>query len=157
SRNRSGLDALLPARLGGVRYCVHGEHGWDVDDLHGKKRKLILLRRLHSPLVDCYITVSRDLERYLTGRVGIAARRVTQVYTGLATARSAPGSDKPAGLLPPGLAGPDLFVIGTVGRIQAVKDQATLLRAFAELVRTNPASRARLRLAVVGDGPLLEE
>mgnify|MGYP001385354370 CR=1 FL=1 len=35
SRNRSGLDALLPARLGGVRYCVHGEHGWDVDDLHG--------------------------------------------------------------------------------------------------------------------------
>ena len=157
SRNRSGLDALLPARLGGVRYCVHGEHGWDVDDLRGEKWKLILLRRLHSPLVDRYITVSKDLERYLTRRVGIAARRVTQIYNGVDTGRFAPGAEKPAGLLPSSLAGPDLFVIGTVGRIQAVKDQATLVRAFAELLAASPASRARLRLAIVGDGPLLEE
>jgi sugar transferase (PEP-CTERM/EpsH1 system associated) len=157
SRNRSGLDALLPARLSGVRYCVHGEHGWDVDDLHGEKWKLILLRRLHSPLVDRYITVSRDLERYLTRRVGIAPRRVTQIYNGVDTARFAPDSERPTGLLPPGLAGPDLFVIGTVGRIEAVKDQMTLVRAFAELLGSSPASRACLRLAVVGDGPLLGE
>ena len=37
TRNMSGLDALLPARLAGVARCVHGEHGWDVDDLQGEK------------------------------------------------------------------------------------------------------------------------
>ena len=83
SRNRSGLDVLLPARLAGVRYRVHGEHGWDVGDLLGESRKLLLLRRLHAPLVSRYITVSKDLERYLTRRVGVAAGRVTQIYNGV--------------------------------------------------------------------------
>lgn len=157
SRNRSGLDALLPARLAGVRYCVHGEHGWDVDDLRGEKWKLILLRRIHSPLVNRYITVSKDLERYLVRRVGIAARRVKQIYNGVDTERFSPGAEKPVGLLPPSLAGSDLVVIGTVGRIQAVKDQATLIRAFAALLAARPGSTSRLRLAIVGDGPLLDE
>ena len=157
SRNRSGLDALLPARLAGVRYRVHGEHGWDVGDLHGESGKLMLLRRLHAPLVSRYITVSKDLERYLIRRVGVAAGRVTQIYNGVDTERFAPAADKPAGLLPASLAGTDLVVIGTVGRIQAVKDQATLLRAFAALRSARPESRARLRLAIVGDGPLLGE
>jgi sugar transferase (PEP-CTERM/EpsH1 system associated) len=157
SRNRSGLDALLPARLAGVRYCVHGEHGWDVDDLHGEKWKLILLRRIHSPLVNRYITVSKDLERYLVRRVGIAARRVKQIYNGVDTERFSPGAEKPLGLLPASLAGPGLVVIGTVGRIQAVKDQATLIRAFAALLAARPGSTSRLRLAIVGDGPLLGE
>jgi sugar transferase (PEP-CTERM/EpsH1 system associated) len=157
SRNRSGLDALVPARLAGVRYRVHGEHGWDVGDLHGESWKLMLLRRLHAPLVSRYITVSKDLERYLTERVGIAAARVTQIYNGVDTERFAPAADKPAGLLPASLAGTDLIVIGTVGRIQAVKDQATLLRAFAALRSARPESQSRLRLAIVGDGPLLGE
>jgi sugar transferase (PEP-CTERM/EpsH1 system associated) len=156
SRNRSGLDALLPARLAGVRYRVHGEHGWDVEDLHGEKWKLIWLRRLHAPLVNRYITVSRDLERYLIQRVGIAARGVTQIYNGVDTERFSPAAAKPA-LLPASLAAGDVVVIGTVGRIQAVKDQATLLRAFAALLSAHPECRARLRLAIVGDGPLLDE
>jgi sugar transferase (PEP-CTERM/EpsH1 system associated) len=48
----------------------------------------------------------------------------------------------------------DPFVIGTVGRLQDVKDQATLIEAFALLCARRPALRAGLRLAVVGDGPL---
>ena len=68
TRNLSGLDAQLPARAAGVRRIVHGEHGWDVDDIHGTGRRPALLRRLHAPLVDRYITVSKDLERYLVQR-----------------------------------------------------------------------------------------
>ena len=52
TRNLSGLDALLPARLAGVPRCIHGEHGWDVNDLHGDHWKPVLLRRLHSPLIE---------------------------------------------------------------------------------------------------------
>jgi glycosyltransferase involved in cell wall biosynthesis len=45
-------------------------------------------------------------------------------------------------------------VIGTVGRVQSVKDQATLVRAFAQVVKTHPDLAGRVRLVIVGDGPL---
>jgi glycosyltransferase involved in cell wall biosynthesis len=38
--------------------------------------------------------------------------------------------------------------------MQAVKDQTTLARAFVRALETAPALRARLRLVMVGDGPL---
>jgi sugar transferase (PEP-CTERM/EpsH1 system associated) len=157
TRGQSGLDALLPARLAGVRHSVHGEHGWDVGDLHGQARKPVVLRRLHSPLVDRYVTVSKDLERYLIDRVHIGASRITQIYNGVDTERFAPAAADFMAPWPSGFAAADSFVIGTVGRIQAVKDQATLVRAFAALVGRDPDLRRRLRLAIVGDGPLFTE
>lgn len=155
SRNLSGLDALLPARLAGVRRCVHGEHGRDVDELRNGNRKLDLLRKLHSPLVSRYVTVSRDLERYLTDRLHIAPSRITQIYNGVDTDRFAPAAGRSSGLLPPGFADDGMVVFGTVGRAQPIKDQATLIRAFARLRRAHPELGARARLAIVGDGPLL--
>jgi len=157
TRGPSGLDALLPAWLAGVRHTIHGEHGWDVADLHGKSWKPVLLRRLHAPLVSHYVTVSKDLRRYLVDRVGISERRITQIYNGVDTDRFRPRGDGRRELFPAGFAGPDSIVIGTVGRIQPVKDQATLMRAFAELVRQHPQLEARLRLVIVGDGPLLRD
>jgi len=155
SRNISGLDALLPARLAGVRYCVHGEHGWDVNDLHGNRWKPAMLRRIHAPLVDHYITVSKHLERYLAMRVGISTTRISQIYNGVDTDRFSASSQKPTAVLPSHFPKQGLVVIGTVGRIQPVKDQATLIRAFAELLRMAPDLTTHLRLAIIGDGPLL--
>ena len=152
SRNLSGLDALLPARLAGVRACLHGEHGWDVGDLRGERR--LWLRRLHVPLVTRYITVSRDLQRYLVERVGVPARRVTQIYNGVDSARFAPG-DPPPDLVPARFLEPHKLVVGTVGRAQAIKDQISLIRACARLRRDAPEMRERLLLAIVGDGPML--
>ena len=63
TRNLSGLDALVAAWLAGVPRRVHSEHGWDVGNLDGAQWKPALLRRLHSPLVSHYITVSQDLMR----------------------------------------------------------------------------------------------
>ena len=152
TRNRSGLDALLPARLAGVRVCVHGEHGRDVDDLDGENNKLVLLRRMHRPLVTRYITVSKDLQSYLIKRVGIPPGRITQIYNGVDTDRFKPSERKPPNILPERFIAEGKFVIGTVGRLQAVKDQATLIRAFALLVQQRPGDS--LHLALIGDGPL---
>ncbi|HET9643839.1 MAG TPA: TIGR03088 family PEP-CTERM/XrtA system glycosyltransferase [Burkholderiaceae bacterium] len=156
SRNMSGLDSLLPARLAGVRRCVHGEHGWDVDNIDGRQWKPALLRRMHAPLVDRYITVSRDLQRFLVDRIGLHQQRITQIYNGVDTTRFAPAELKPLAALPPPLREPGLLLIGTVGRAQAVKDQVTLLQAFAHALQAQPAWQARVRLLVIGDGPLLE-
>ena len=154
SRNKSGLDALLPARLAGVPHCVHGEHGWDVHDLDGLSVKEQVLRRLHAPLVERYVTVSRSLRDYLVERVGIRPERITTICNGVDTGKFLPAPHKPRGVLPEQLAGEGLVIIGTVGRLQPVKDQQLLLRAFAELVRESAGLAANARLLVVGNGPL---
>jgi sugar transferase (PEP-CTERM/EpsH1 system associated) len=157
TRNLSGLDALLPSRLAGVRSRVHGEHGWDVTDLHGDRARPMLLRRLHSPLVDRYVTVSRHLARYLVDRVGIDERRIVHVYNGVDTQRFVPAAaPRDRSLLPAAWRSEDVIVVGAVGRMQPVKDHATLVRAVAELHGGRPQVAARLRLAIVGDGPLLQ-
>ena len=154
SRNKSGLDALLPARLAGVPHCVHGEHGWDVHDLDGLSVKEQVLRRLHAPLVERYVTVSRSLRDYLVERVGIRPERITTICNGVDTAKFLPAPRKPAGVLPAQLEGEGLVIVGTVGRLQPVKDQQLLVRAFAELVRESPGLAVTTRLLVVGNGPL---
>jgi len=55
-----------------------------------------------------------------------------------------------------GFAGTGDFVIGTVGRMQDVKDQLTLARAFVRLTQGIPEAEQRLRLVMIGDGPLRE-
>jgi len=154
SRNLSGLDALLPAVAARVPCRVHSEHGWDVGDLNGTRLRPRLLRRLHSPLVNRYVTVSKDLERYLTSAVGIAPSRITQIYNGVDTTRFAPAVEKPAGVLPAHFYGADNVIVGTVGRLHDVKDQVTLVRAVGLLVRQSPGLRDRLRLAIVGEGAM---
>lgn len=154
TRNLSGLDALAPARLAGVPLRVHGEHGFDVDNLGGDNKRHAMLRRLHAPLVNGYVTVSKSLETYLRERVGVAGPRIRQVYNGVDTERFAPQPTRDFSALPLGFAGPDKVIVGTVGRLQPVKDQATLLRAFAALEDADPLFRERMRLVIVGDGPL---
>ena len=154
SRGMSGLDALLPARLSGVRHCIHSEHGWDVNDLFGTRLKPIVLRRLHSPLIDRYITVSQDFKRYLIDKVHVRPDRITTICNGVDTSKFCPAEPKPQDLAPRGFIGPESVVVGTVGRLQPVKDQATLIRACAQLAHSDATIKSKLRLVIVGDGPL---
>jgi len=48
---------------------------------------------------------------------------------------------------------PGCRVVGTVGRLAAVKDQSSLLRALAAIIQAEPAQRTTLRCILVGDGP----
>jgi sugar transferase (PEP-CTERM/EpsH1 system associated) len=152
SRGLSGLDAMVPALLAGVRFRIHGEHGWDVHDLGGENRKLRLLRRLHSPLISHYVTVSKDIESYLVKKVRIAPTRITQIYNGVDTRKFAPRPNELRNHLPQEFRDPNIFVVGSVGRLQAVKDHACLIQAFALLRQTSSIERDT-RLAIIGDGP----
>ena len=156
TRNLSGLDALLPARLAGAK-TLHSEHGFDVDNLSGSAFRPMLLRRLNTPLVSRYVALSDDLRRVMCKHWGIAVTRVRQIYNGVDTDKFTPTLPIRRDLLPAELQGTNLFIVGTVGRIQPVKDQATLLRAFAAVLAIHPEWRAQFRLVLVGDGPLLQE
>ncbi|WIT11348.1 TIGR03088 family PEP-CTERM/XrtA system glycosyltransferase [Paucibacter sediminis] len=155
TRNLAALEAVVPAWAAGVPIRVHGEHGRDLGDLDGSNRGQQRLRRLYSPFVHRYIALSRDLADYLSARVGIRGERIAQVYNGVEIERFA----RPAGraaipACPFGAAGE--FIVGSVGRMQGVKDPLNLARAFVLALQQRPELRARLRLVMVGGGPLLE-
>jgi sugar transferase (PEP-CTERM/EpsH1 system associated) len=156
SRNLAALEVVVPAWAAGVPLRIHGEHGRDVGDLDGSNRKYQWVRRAYRPFVNRYVALSKDLENYLTDRVGVSAAAVAQIYNGVDVQRFTPAAARaPIAGCP--FADPDLFLAGTVGRMQAVKDQTLLARAFIAALEHAPELRSRLRLVMVGDGPLRHE
>jgi sugar transferase (PEP-CTERM/EpsH1 system associated) len=156
TRNLSTLEAQLPALLAGVPHRVHGEHGRDISDLDGTRRKYQLLRKLFSPLVHRYIALSLDLERYLQDQVNIPASKITHITNGVDTEKFKPAAQRKQGILPGNFSVSGSIVIGTVGRMEAVKDQTNLVNGFIRLVNACPQGRNNLRLAIIGDGMLRE-
>ncbi|URI10247.1 TIGR03088 family PEP-CTERM/XrtA system glycosyltransferase [Aquincola tertiaricarbonis] len=153
TRNLGAMEFQLPAWAAGVPLRVHSEHGWDVNDLGGISRTNQRLRRLYGPGVHRFVALSRAIETYLTGPVGFAPERVLRICNGVDTTRFAPSADVPVAW--PYRRGEHL-VIGAVGRMQAVKDPLNLVDAFLQLRALCPADWPRLRLAMLGGGPLLE-
>ena len=151
TRNLAALEFAVPAALAGVPARVHGEHGWDTSDPGGTQRKYQLLRRAYSPFVNRYVALSGQIESYLTERVGIAASRVERICNGVDTLRFRPASARQAVAGSP-FDDPDAVIVGTVGRLQTVKDQLNLVRAVA-IARGQGGAGARLRLIIAGDGP----
>lgn len=156
SRNLAALEAQLPAWAAGVPVRIHGEHGRDVGDLDGSNLTYQRIRRFYRPFVTYYLALSRDLSEYLTTRIKVPEDKVLQVYNGVDTDRFHPvGPDHSPPDSP--FARGDHWVIGTVGRMQTVKDQPTLVRAFVRALQIDTALRKRIRLAIIGDGPLRAE
>ncbi|HET9976868.1 MAG TPA: TIGR03088 family PEP-CTERM/XrtA system glycosyltransferase [Burkholderiaceae bacterium] len=153
TRNLAALEAVVPAWAAGVPVRIHGEHGRDVGDLDGSNVKLQRVRRLYRPFVSHYVALSRDLDHYLRERVGVPAPRVTQLYNGVDTAAFRPAMAGESMTDSPFERGRH-WVIGTVGRMQTVKNQPALVDAFIALLQAHPALRGRARLVLVGDGPL---
>jgi sugar transferase (PEP-CTERM/EpsH1 system associated) len=141
-----------------VRARVHGEHGRDIEDMHGLSRRHRWMRRLHRPFVQHWVALSGELQGYLHDAIGVPAARVTRICNGVDDERFAPA---PGGGRQP-IAGspfndPRLWLLGTVGRMQTVKAQPLLVQAFAQALREQPALADRTRLVLVGDGPLRAE
>lgn len=156
SRNLAALEVTLPAWAAGVPVRIHGEHGRDVGDLDGSNRKYQWVRRLYNPFVSHFIALSQDLAGYLTERVGIPARKVTQIYNGVDAERFHPAVS-PAPISGCPFRSPEHWLVGTVGRMQTVKDQTLLVRAFIRALELDPSLKMRLRLVMVGNGPLRAE
>lgn len=156
--NLASAEYAFTAAMAGVPVRVHAEHGRDAGDPEGKNPKHRLLRRLLLPFIDSYVAVSADLEQWLKRDVGIPAAKVRFIDNGVDTARFCPAVGDAVGntaASAPFDIPASSFVIGTVGRIQDVKNHAALVQAFVELRAMLPGQRDQLRLVIVGAGPLL--
>jgi sugar transferase (PEP-CTERM/EpsH1 system associated) len=151
SRNWAAFDAVPAARLAGVRVVVHGEHGREAADPDGRDAWRKRIRRLLHPLVSQFVTVSHDLERWLLEVVGLPARKVVTIQNGVDLTRFGHRRRRESRET---LALPaDALVVGTVGRLDPVKAQAALIRAFAALRPAHPDAW----LVLAGDGPCRDE
>ncbi len=157
TRNLTTLELQLVAILIPGARRIHGEHGRDIQDLEGTSKKYNRLRKLIRPLVHRYIAVSEDLARWLEATIDVPRDKIRQIYGGVCQESFYPAGGPRGNPFPdvPGLDGS--FVIGTVGRLAAVKNQVFLVNAFAALCRSDPALRENLFLLLVGDGSLRAE
>ncbi|MBK8014235.1 MAG: TIGR03088 family PEP-CTERM/XrtA system glycosyltransferase [Deltaproteobacteria bacterium] len=157
SGNLAALDMTPVAAAAAIPRRVHAEHGWDVHDPEGRNWKYILVRKAYRRFVHDYVTVSKQLYTYVRHRVGVEDSRVHLIPNGVDTMRFHPRmasdieqpNDYP-------FQRRDHLVVGTVGRLEPIKNQRLLLDAFAAVLRSAPADSERLRLALVGSGPLTE-
>jgi sugar transferase (PEP-CTERM/EpsH1 system associated) len=151
TRNLAALETMPAAWLAGVPSRIHGEHGRDAEDPDGTNVRRQRIRRLFRPFVTQYVALAPDLARYLRGPIGVADERILQIWNGVDSARFAPAAarERIAGCP---FGAPHECVVGTVGRLDPVKDQATLARAFVHALQQDPGRRATLRLVVVGEG-----
>jgi sugar transferase (PEP-CTERM/EpsH1 system associated) len=153
TRNIAALEMQLPAWLAGVRVRLHGEHGRDKADPLGTNRRHRFMRRVLNAFVTHYVALSADLEHYLTETIGIDPRRVSRICNGVDEEKFRPAqlaSRPPAessNVQPP-------VVVGTVGRMHAAKGHGVLLEALGLLLGKEPNRRQRLKVRLVGDGPL---
>ena len=152
--NFGALDVAPIARIAGARRTVHGERGRDASDPRGESRKYRRLRRWMAPFIDRYLAVSKDLHDWLIDKVGIDSSRVVWIPNGIDVDSFvvAPAKKETRPLLG-SFAPHDTILIGTVGRLDPVKDQAGLLSAFNLLCESLPEVSERLRMVVVGEGP----
>lgn len=153
TRNLAALEATVPAWAAGVPVRIHGEHGWNREDPDGRSRRYRYVRRLYRPFVSRYVALSCHLEEYLERQVGVRAQRISQIYNGVDTDRFRPAeARRPIAGCP--FADAEDFLVGWVGRMDPVKDVHGLLAAFSQALQRSAAAARRLRLVLVGDGPM---
>jgi sugar transferase (PEP-CTERM/EpsH1 system associated) len=155
--NLAALELVPVAWLAGVPLRIHAEHGWDAHDPDGCNPRYQRLRRLYKPFVSHYVAVSRDLFDYLGRAIGVSPARRSLIPNGVDTQRFQPATETPPVVKGCPFDPSRHRIVGTVGRLQTVKNQPLLARAFVQLLRQNPALAESTRLVIVGEGPLRTE
>lgn len=152
--NIATLEYQVAAFLGRVRLRIHAEHGRDFSDLKGESRKYNLLRRVMNPFIHLWVPVSLDLAQWLEGTVRIPQRKIALIYNGVDIAKFTPPPARLQAWQAHVSQLPDSPLrIVTVGRLDPVKDQATLLHALRFVGTSTSVQHTSVHLWIIGDGP----
>jgi sugar transferase (PEP-CTERM/EpsH1 system associated) len=140
----AGLTALVSR----VPLIVHTEHGRETYDQRLRTR---WLGRLGGRFARRFYCLTKDMAEWVTSHRIVPPAKVRVIHNGIETdCFREPGNTAAvrAGLNIPA----DARVIGTVGRLNEIKQQDLLIRAFAKIKEPNPP----IHLLIVGEGPLRE-
>jgi glycosyltransferase involved in cell wall biosynthesis len=137
----AGKMALTPC-------TVYTEHGRAVVD----HPLLTVEDRLAVKLVDRVATVSPNLNDILVERIKVPRKKLVTIINGIATDLFA-RRPRPAALVKEFAIPDNCKIIGTVARLDGIKDQLTMIQAFEAI----GDRLGDCRLFLVGDGPLHDE
>ena len=140
------IEGWLAARLARVPVVIHGEHG----TLQSKPYQLRVQRHVWGR-VDKVLSVSSRLADKLAAATGFPRSRLHVIRNGVDLARFT-SVDRAAARQSLGIP-ESALVIGTAGRLVAVKDQASLLDALSLLA----SQGTRFEALLAGEGPLQGE
>ncbi len=144
----SGLAARL-ARVPLVVHTEHGNHFHHGDSSVATRLRKWCLWRLSGSHAASFFCVTKDIAAELATRRLIPRRKLEFIPNGIDTSTFAEPTDREA--LRRSLGFPvDASVIGTVGRLNEIKQQDVLIRAFASVRKEHSSAR----LLLVGDGPM---
>lgn len=149
SRNWGAIEAVVAAKLTRVPRIIHSEHGRDITTMHGDPWRRRIFRRFCYAMADEVFAVSRELCKHYATQLGINAKKIAVIPNGVDTSRFR--SDVTARAMMRSHLGlkDDAIVVGTVGRLDPVKDHTTLLCAAEQLA----ANGSHIHVVIVGDGP----
>ncbi|MBX6311518.1 MAG: glycosyltransferase family 4 protein [Isosphaeraceae bacterium] len=136
------------ARSVGVPLIVHTEHGKN----YAERPRAQMLGRLAGLLATRFFCVSEDIAAEVRSHRIASRPKVHVVPNGIDTARFRQRGDVQALRRSLGIP-PEAPVVGTIGRLDEIKRQDLLLRAFARAGVLIPEAH----LLLVGDGPLMGE
>ncbi len=131
---------------------IFTEHGRFYPDVASRKRQWA--NRFLQRLVDRTTAVSEGVKNSLVHIEKFSPGRIRVVYNGIEIEPEAPLAAVDRSALRCSLhVPPDASVVGTVGRLDPIKNQALLIRAFARLRREHD----KAYLLIVGAGPEREK
>jgi L-malate glycosyltransferase len=147
--NWGAMDVVFANRFLAQRPLVHHDEGFGADEVVRQNPKRILYRRLAYPGAAKIVTVSRNLETIAATVWRQSKDRIVYLPNGINVAdfsggpqpNAIPGYTRKAGEI----------VVGTVARINEIKNMPLLVEAVARLRQTHNA-----RLVIAGEGPHAE-
>ncbi|HOW18544.1 MAG TPA: glycosyltransferase, partial [Phycisphaerae bacterium] len=126
-------DAAAACAMTGIGRLIWGIHGWTTDRKMPRNRALAC-RQLARSTRQLY-AVCRDAAERFAEEAGLPVGRFEVLYNGVDAERFAPGGDRAATRAALGLSA-EACVIGTVGRLDPIKNYEMLLEAVARLRHT---------------------
>lgn len=153
--NIATLEYQAVGFLAHVERRIHAEHGWDASDPLGKQRKYHFLRYLLKPAVHQWVVVSDDLRNWLINSVKISSKKITLIRNGIDVREYKEINDCTSGNSTDDSLiyfNQNAFYIGTVGRLDPVKNQQMLIDALWILKSSKNELADNLRVVIVGEG-----
>ncbi len=148
SYNLSTIEYQWVAFFTRIKLRIHAEHGRDSYDMLGDVKKYQILRKVMSPFINYFISVSEDLHGWLKNDVNISEKKLSLITNGIDTDYYQPFDNNKIHNNFDGK-----FIFGHVSRLHPIKNQEFLLESFKLACDNSEKFKETCILIIVGDGP----
>lgn len=142
------VEGVIGAKLSGKAGIIYGFHGKIFAELQKVNRKKKMAESFMVRFVDRVLTLSVHMKDEFCQNLGVRKNKVNIISNGVDTFKFSPEINVNA-VRSEWNFGDNDFIIGSVGRIDAVKDFKTLINGFQIFNNKNKDSK----LIIVGEGP----